>query len=350
MHLPLDIELAIGLQTMSVGSPHNYEQLQAMRKNDSLRSAADVLTNFPDIKHDEYSIPAPAGEIMVSVFRRHTLPQRSTGTLGILYIHPGGMILGNRFLDVATALEWVQAFGAVCVAVEYRLAPEHPGFAPLDDCFAALEWMSQNAQLLFFDSALLMVLGISGGGGLAAGLGLRSLHRNGPQIAVQVLVCPMLDPDNNSTSATQGAPLGLWDSTANSYAWDCVLGTQHQAREISAYLAPCRATKAELIGLPPTFIDVGESEIFRDECVAYASKLWAAGVSTELHVWQGGFHGFDLNVPSAAISMMARNIRTAWVTRWLERKVKTLNFAEFPQAGAELVKTGDELTKPGQGR
>jgi acetyl esterase/lipase len=316
MDLPLDVELQAALSTMDVRTPYNMEDLLIQRERTDHLCADDILANFVGITHEQYTISGPRGNITVSVFRNEA--KATSNNLGIFYVHPGGMILGNRFLDCATALEWVQHFGAVCVTAEYRLAPENPHPAPTEDCYTALQWMAQNATELDFDSALLMIVGISGGGGIAAALTLLC-RQNGPSIAAQVLICPMLDPSNNTISAQQKVPPGIWDRASNSFGWNCILGDNRQKDKISILAAPWQATTADLHGLPPTFIDVGESEIFRDECVAYASKLWAAGVSTELHVWPGAFHGFDLNIPKAAISRTAKTTRSAWVYRWLRR-------------------------------
>lgn len=112
----------------------------------------------------------------------------------------------------------------------------------------------------------------------------------------------------------------MWSRNANRYGWDCLLGEGRYKQDVSIYAAPSRGK--DVTGLPPTFIDVGECEIFRDECVAYASKLWTAGVSTELHVWPGAFHGFDMVVPNTSISVIARCTRNAWVNRWFQNLQK----------------------------
>ena len=316
MDLPLDVELEATLSLMDVRTPYNIKDLLIQRELTNRLCADDILADFVGITHQQYTIPGPRGNITVSVFSKDE--KTSSNNLGIFYVHPGGVILGNRFLDCATALEWVQHFGAICVTAEYRLAPENPHPAPIEDCYTALQWMVKSASILDFDPALLMIVGISGGGGIAAALSLLC-RQDGPSIAAQVLICPMLDPSNNTISAQQKVPPGIWDRASNSFGWNCILGDNCQNDSISIFAAPGRATTADLDGLPPTFIDVGESEIFRDECVAYASKLWAAGISTELHVWPGAFHGFDLNIPKAAISRTARATRTAWVWRWLRR-------------------------------
>ena len=155
----------------------------------------------------------------------------------------------------------------------------------------------------------------SAGGGLAAATVLLARDRSGPAILAQVLWCPMLDDRNNSYSARQMVGLGVWDASYNGVGWTALLGDAQGGPDVSPYAAPGRAT--DLSGLPPTFIDVGSAETFRDEAVAYASRIWQAGGSAELHVWPGGFHGFELLAPQAAISQTAK----AAVEPWLRRTI-----------------------------
>ena len=141
--------------------------------------------------------------------------------------------------------------------------------------------------------------------------------RNGPPILAQLFLSPMLDDRNNSPSSRQMQGLGIWDSSSNKTGWDALLGDGVRGGpEVSPYASPSRAT--DLAGLPPTFIDVGSAETFRDEDVAYASRIWQAGGRVELRVWPGGFHGFDVVVPHAAISQDAIAARAAWLRRQLQ--------------------------------
>jgi acetyl esterase/lipase len=142
--------------------------------------------------------------------------------------------------------------------------------------------------------------------------------RGGPVLAGQLLTQAMLDDRNDSISAQQMTGVGAWDRHANGVAWTALLGEDRGGPDVSPYAAPARAT--DLSGLPPTFIDVGSADTFRDEDVAYASRLWQAGCEAELHVWPGGCHGFDLMVPHAPISRAAREARLQWLHRLLDGK------------------------------
>jgi len=159
------------------------------------------------------------------------------------------------------------------------------------------------------------VAGTSAGGGLAAGVTLMARDFGGPHIVAQVLICPMLDHRNDTTSSRQyaGEP-GVWTREKNEFGWRSVLGERSDTN-VSSYVSP--ALESNLSGLPPTYIDAGTAEVFRDEDVDYASRIWAAGGQAELHLWAGGFHGFDAMFPQARLAVLARQTRTAWLGRLL---------------------------------
>jgi acetyl esterase/lipase len=225
------------------------------------------------------------------------------------------MVLGDRYSGIEPVLDWVQLFDAVAVSVEYRLAPENPDPAPLQDCYAALLWTAAHAEHLGIDPTRLILAGASAGGGLAAGLALLSRDRSGPGLAGQLLMYPMLDDHNATVSAAQIDGVGVWDRRSNDTGWDALLGPRRGTPEVSIYAAPARAT--DLTGLPPAFIDVGTVDVFRDENVDYASRIWAAGGDAELHVWPGGFHAFDLFAPNSPLAQAMAAARTDWLHRLL---------------------------------
>lgn len=233
----------------------------------------------------------------------------------IYWMHGGGMVMGDRFSQIDIPLEWLDEFGAVVVSVDYRLAPEASGTTLVDDCYQGLLWVAEHSAELGIDPARIVVAGASAGGGLAAGVTLLARDLGTPAIAAQMLICPMLDHRNTSTSSRQysGGP-GVWTREMNAFGWRCVLGdlTDH---EVPEYVSPALAD--DLSGLPTTYIDTGSAEVFRDEDTDYATRIWAAGGQAELHVWAGGFHGFDALYPQARISAAARQTRTAWLARLL---------------------------------
>jgi acetyl esterase/lipase len=239
----------------------------------------------------------------------------TTSAAAIYHVHGGGMIVGDNRLGLEQFVAWAEELPAVVVSVEYRLAPETPHPGPVEDCYAGLTWTADHAAELGIDPDRIVIAGASAGGGLTAAVGLLARDRGGPALAGQMLQCPMLDDRNATPSARQMTGAGIWDSTANRTGWTALLGDARGGPDVSPYAAPARAT--DLSGLPPTFIDVGSAETFRDEAVAYASRIWQAGGTAELHVWPGGCHGFAVLVPQAAISRAAVAAQLDWLRRVL---------------------------------
>jgi acetyl esterase/lipase len=231
----------------------------------------------------------------------------------VYWIHGGGMVMGDRFSQLDIPLDWLAEFGAVVVTVDYRLAPEATGMTLVEDCYDGLVWTAEHAAELGIDPSRIIVAGTSAGGGLAAGVTLLARDRVGPPIAAQVLICPMLDHRNNTESSRQfGGEPGVWTREMNDFGWRSVLDG---VDEVPPYVSPALAE--DLSGLPTTYLDVGTAEVFRDEDVAYAGRIWAAGGQAELHVWAGGCHGFDALFPKAGLSVEARRTRTNWLARVL---------------------------------
>ncbi|GLY29924.1 alpha/beta hydrolase [Kineosporia sp. NBRC 101731] len=263
---------------------------------------------------EDRSVPGPDGapEISLLILR----PTATTAPTGALYwIHGGGMILGDNRGGMGEALIAAREFNLAVVSVEYRLAPENPHPAPAEDCYAGLVWTTGHAGELGINPARIICAGGSAGGGLAAAVTLMARDRGGPALLGQMLLCPMLDDRNDSVSAQQMNGTGNWDRISNETGWEALLGPAHGDPDVSAYAAPARAT--DLSGLPPTFIDVGSAETFRDEDIAYAGAIWAAGGKAELHVWPGGIHGYAVLAPQARISQETVATRLNWLRRLL---------------------------------
>ncbi|GAB2856710.1 hypothetical protein GCM10022221_65510 [Actinocorallia aurea] len=228
---------------------------------------------------------------------------------------PGGMVMGARHTGLAGVVGYVAEGLAVAVSVEYRLAPEHPDPAPVEDCYAGLRWLAENAAALGADPARLMILGGSAGGGLAAGTALLARDRGFPALTHQVLLCPMLDDRMTTPSSRMLDGEGVWDREDNLFGWTALLGDRRGTADVSPYAAPARAE--DLSGLPRTYLDVGSVETFRDEAIDYALRLSQAGVSVDFHLWGGGYHGFEAAYPSALAQASAAT-RTEFLRRALE--------------------------------
>ncbi len=298
----LDPELKRPINMMlSQMPPSNFNDLPAARAASKQMMAAmkSQMPVIPGVTAEDRKIPGPAGapDVTVRIYR----PEKQTGLLpALLWIHGGGYMLGEIDQEDFTAKNYVLAGDCVVVSVEYRLAPENPYPAPLEDCYVALKWLTTHADELLVDRSRIAIGGASAGGGLAAGLALLARDRNEVKIVFQLLIYPMIN-DCNITPASDALPDTLfWTRENNLMGWRSYLGCKPGGKDISCYAAAFRATNLE--GLPAAYITVGDIDLFAQEDVGYARRLIVAGVPTELHVYPGGCHAFDMLVPSADIS------------------------------------------------
>ncbi|WP_029432524.1 alpha/beta hydrolase [Blastococcus sp. URHD0036] len=312
--VPVDPELAAVLAAFAGLPPMTAEMIPLLRRPNPMAPTDADLADGGRFTVEERAVPGPQGapEVRLLICR----PTGAVAPVGaVYYMHGGGMVLGDNRMGVTEPLAWARDLGLAVVSVDYRLAPDTPHPGPVEDCYAGLVWTAAAAGELGIDPDRIVVAGTSAGGGLAAALALMARDRGGPALAGQVLMAPMLDDRNDTVSAVQMAGHGLWDRAANEMGWTALLGVDRGGPDVSPYAAPARAD--DLSGLPPAIIDVGSAETFRDEDVAYAGRLWAAGGQAELHVWPGGFHGFDTVAPQAQISQEAQAARLRWLRRQL---------------------------------
>lgn len=265
---------------------------------------------------EERRIPGAPGSAPVRVLL-HRPPKTAGERLpAILFLHASGFISGTPDMFSAANDAMAQQHHALVVSVQYRLAPESPFPAALQDAHAALVWLFAQADALGVDPARIVVMGESAGGGLAAMLTLLARDRGGPALAGQVLVYPMLDPRTGTDDAPVHNPSTgefLWTVRHNRFAWAALRGEAAIEAPWRPYLAPALAS--DLRALPPTFIAVGALDLFLEEDVAYALRLSRAGVRVEAHVYPGGIHGFDF-VPCAVSSQYRADLAAA-LTRML---------------------------------
>ena len=234
---------------------------------------------------------------------------------GLLWIHGGGMVIGSAAQDDLHCAETARDLGIVVVSTEYRLAPEFPFPAPLDDCYAAWAWLQASSAQLKIDNTRVAVGGQSAGGGLAAGLVQRIYDSGGVQPAAQWLFCPMLDDRTAAKLELDAISHKIWDNRQNRVGWHSFLATEPGADHVPDYASPARRT--DLSGLPPTWIGSGDIELFFDEDRTYAERLRSAGVDCALDVVSGAPHGFET---------LARNTKLAqdYLSRartWLSQKL-----------------------------
>lgn len=233
------------------------------------------------------------GDIPIYVYQPEQISENKPG---ILWIHGGGFIMGNAENDFAS--EFSKQINATVVSVDYRLAPEYPFPAGLNDSYAALLWMVKHAKELGVDANRIVVGGDSAGAGMAASLVLRNRDENGPKIALQFLLYPMLDNLHDTPSGSiEDYP--VWSRQTSLNAWEMYLNGKPGVNA-SPYASAARANSVG--GLPPAFIATGTVDLFRDEVIDFAQRLMAAGVPTQLAVFPGMYHSGEAFVPNALVS------------------------------------------------
>lgn len=250
----------------------------------------------------DHTVPGLDGAPPVPV-RVYAPEQRGPthGRPALLDIHGGGFVLGNISMEHGFAAAIARELGVVVVAVEYRLAPEDPFPAGVEDCYAALRWMYDDARNLGIDRKRIGVGGQSAGGGLSAATALLARDRGGPALCFQFLGIPELDHRLETASMRSFVDTPLWNRPNAELSWRYYLGSERD--DVSPYASP--AIAEDLGGLPPAYVTTMEFDPLRDEGILYALRMMEAGVAVELHSFPGTFHGSGL-VVTAAVSRRAQ--------------------------------------------
>lgn len=283
----------------------------ARRERIALASAVELSDR---VDRRDITVPGPDGAPDVTI-RVHTPAGLEHPAPCVYSIHGGGYVLGHRCMDDLRFDRWCPELGCIGVSVEYRLAPETPWPGPLEDCYAALRWVFDHAGQLGVDVHRIGVAGASAGGGLAAALAIMARDRGELTPSFQLLAYPMLDDRQVTDSSRWEVP--IWPPVNNTFGWRSYLGPLHGSADVPALAAPARA--AGLGGLPPALVFVGTQDGFCDEDVDYATRLYRAGVDTELHVYAGAPHGFDGFAPNSQLARRARRDTEDWLRRALAR-------------------------------
>jgi acetyl esterase/lipase len=215
-------------------------------------------------------------------------------------------VMGTAVQDDAMCRHFARELGIVVAAVDYRLAPEHPFPTPLYDCYDALTWLAGRTDV---DPNRVAVGGASAGGGLAAALAVLARHRGEIPLAFQLLAYPMLDDRTTTRAGVDERHFRMWNTKANRFGWQSYLGGPPGGTAVDELAAPARLDDLAL--LPPAWIGVGSFDLFHDEDIAYADRLGQAGITCELDVVPGAFHGFDLVLPKAGVSKDFRSAQVA---------------------------------------
>jgi len=303
-HNPVAPEFRAALKTLPSFDGLSDETLAATRKAFIAAIRSVRVAEYPDVVVENYSVPGPEGapDVPVVIYQPRTSHPNAPA---MVYIHSGGIVSGTPEVDDARCRRMASELGLVIFSIDYRLAPEAPYPAAIEDCYAVLKWAHEHAVDLGIDRNRLIIGGDSAGGGLTACLALMARDRAEIRVVFQLLIYPMLD-DRTGTTLMPSPVLGeyIWTRSANHYAWNAYLGKTPGSPGISEYGAAFRA--ADLTGLPPAYIGVGSLDLFLDEDLEYARRLMAAGVSTEVCVIPGAYHVFDVFIPDAPLSEQFR--------------------------------------------
>jgi acetyl esterase/lipase len=341
---PFAAEFEEVLAARAVENPTSYDPEELAARREALRcswpSIQELLEEL-DVDHSEVRAPSTGehDDLAFSVLRPRVKPSHGDCMFSI---HGGGLTRGDRFTWSSMVPRWVAQFGLTIFSVEYRLAPEFPYPASVMDCYRGLLWISENSESLEIDPNRIVLHGASAGGGLAAATALLVRDRGGPRLLGQMLKSPMLDDRNTTLSSQQFTGVPGWNRECNGWAWRAQLGDAAGGSGVSPYAAPARAT--ELSNLPPAFIDVGSAEVFRDEAVNYATGIWRDGGMAELHVWPGGFHGFEEHAPRSLLARASRQSSDRWLERMLGNGVQSVQ-----TKGASIDQKGSRMTSAPEG-
>ena len=308
MPYTLDPELATVLNALAAQSDPaaaiargDWQALRAM--GNAARGWMNTLVpaypdGYPDVETSDYTASSRDG---AQIPLRWYTKRGSRPGSAVVFVHGGGMVLGSVELWDPTIAGYVQSGGVPFLSVDYRLAPGSTGTGPAEDMLAGVAWLADHAGELGVDPVRIAVMGDSAGGGIAAGTAILALDRRVP-LARQILIYPMLD-DRNTVADPSIEPYLTWTWDNNWTGWHALLGDAAGTSDVPAVAAPARV--ADVSGLPPAYVEVGELDIFRDEDVTYARRLMHAAIPVELHVHTGANHGFDNLAPNSALARRA---------------------------------------------
>ncbi|MBL7489430.1 alpha/beta hydrolase [Frankia sp. AgB1.9] len=316
MSYAFDPELTPWLPLLPTSDLAGEGPIKARGSLDVLLAKAPPFEPPAGLEITDQTVPGLPGAPRVAV-RIYTPTDRPGPLPGLLYLHGGGFVSGSVEAEHRLAADTAVSVGVVVASVEYRLAPEHPYPAPLEDCYAALLWLAGKAVELGVDPDRIGVGGESAGGGLAAAVALLARDRGGPSLCFQYLGIPELDDRLDTPSMKVFVDTPMWNRPNAETSWAWYLGGEAGeplrpgAPDVPAHAAPARAQ--DLSGLPPAYVSVCEFDPLRDEGIIYAQRLIQAGVSTELHLYPGTFHASIIAFTAAVSRRMMADRRVALV-------------------------------------
>jgi len=322
----IDPELKESLDLLLSTYPGGLNAPETIEERRDLIST--YLAQFPRnefVSRTDLKIKSQASGVDIPIRLYRPLNQSTSSRVdcAVIMIHGGGMVMGSIETDDANAAYLSLALDCLVVSIDYRLAPEHPYPAALDDCADVSAWVFDNTSDLKISPDKIVLYGGSAGGGLAIALGLRIRDQGLKQFALICAPYPMIDDRNQTPATFEITDLGVWDRRANIESWGWYLGQMPSSElnpefsRVDSYAAPARAE--DLSGLAPIYTDVGDVDLFRDDVVDFVNRLRAAGNQVEFHLIPGMFHAGELFNPDAAISKALWKRRFAAITAAFDR-------------------------------
>jgi acetyl esterase len=316
VNLNIDPELAEVLAAMPLdpsGQLGDENMIRLMRSTPEILAVLGTELPTDDrVTVRNAEVPGPSDAPAVPV-RIYTPKASDTALPALVYFHGGAFVIGDMYLEEHRCLRLAADGGCVVVSVDYRLAPESPFPAGVEDCYCALAWVGASTKELGIDIDRIAVGGASAGGALAAAVAQMARDRSGVPLALQMLIYPVIDDRMETSSMKAFSATPVWNSGSNAQMWDHYLGVKRDY--VSNYAAPGRAT--DLADLPPAYVMTAEFDPLRDEGIAYAQRLMQAGVPAELHSFAGACHGFDLIASATDIGRRALDEQVSVVVRAL---------------------------------
>jgi len=265
-------------------------------------------------RFSEVSVPSVFSDTRVKL--RLFVPANPGPSSGcIVFFRGSGFVIGSAWQHDGFCIELCTRTNSAVVSVDYRLAPEHPYPAAIEDCYSGLVWADANAESLGVRRRNLALAGASAGGGLAVSAALLARDRSGPKIDLLLPLYPMLEPENNRASNLNIIQPQVWDGQKNGMGWKAYLSDTLRSDLHTYKAAPAYADTYR--GLPPVYTYIGEFDALRDECLAFVQRLCEDDVPVDFHLFAGCFHSFEVSYPSAQISktatkMLAERILSAF--------------------------------------
>lgn len=294
--------------------PLGAETLARRRADANALAAAAPRPDLPDVATGEIHVQSAFGAAPIRVLTYR--PVNPKGPLPVIvHVHGGGFVMGSPEMKDGENRQFASDLQCAIYSVDYRLAPEAPHPAPLEDIYSVFLWLHAHAAELGLDPARIGIKGESGGGGFAAGVALYARDREGPKFAFQHLIYPMID-DRSAIRKDLHPCVGefVWTQEANLFGWRSLLGQEPGSDDVSPYAAASRA--ADVSGLPPTYLSVGGLDLFLEENMAYADRLNRAGVPVEFHLYPRAYHGF-YRVTNARVTKQAEHDTREALRRFL---------------------------------